>query len=88
MFGGGLIGVTTAFGFSLVMKQDTSETSINDAYEQLKNARPTAVNLAWACRRVSKKLKEIPDGDRKDCSLTLANKMANEDVETNHKIGQ
>ena len=86
--GAPLIGVTAAFGFSLAMKQDTSEKSINNAYEQLINARPTAVNLAWACRRVSQKLKEIPDSYRKDFSLTLAKEMANEDVQTNRKIGQ
>ena len=86
--GAPLIGVTAAFGFSLAMRQDTSEKSINNAYEQLINARPTAVNLAWACRRVSQKLKEVPDGYRKDFSLTLAKEMANEDVQTNRKIGQ
>ncbi len=86
--GAPLIGVTAAFGFSLAMKQDTSEKSINNAYEQLINARPTAVNLAWACRRVSQKLKKIPDSYRKDFSLTLAKDMANEDVQTNRKIGR
>ncbi|MDC3108066.1 S-methyl-5-thioribose-1-phosphate isomerase [Paracoccaceae bacterium] len=86
--GAPLIGVTAAFGFSLAMKKDTSERSINSAYEQLINARPTAVNLAWACRRVSQKLKKIGDSDRKDYSLKLANEMANEDVQTNRKIGQ
>ena len=35
--GAPLIGVTAAFGFSLAMKQDTSEKSINNAYEQLIN---------------------------------------------------
>ncbi len=85
--GAPLIGVTAAFGFFLAMKQDSSVKSINRAYEQLINARPTAINLAWACQRVSKKLKEVPDSDRKDFSLTLANEMANEDVETNRKIG-
>jgi len=86
--GAPLIGVTAAFGFSLAMKQDTSVNSINIAYEQLINARPTAVNLAWACQRVAKKLQEIPASDRKDFSLTLANEMADEDVETNRKIGE
>ena len=86
--GAPLIGVTAAFGFSLAMKQDTSVKAIDAAYEQLISARPTAVNLAWACQRVSKKLKEIPDSDEKEFSLSLADEMANEDVETDRKIGK
>ena len=86
--GAPLIGVTAAFGFSLAMKKNCSEQSIDDAYKKLINARPTAVNLAWACQRVSKKLKKIPDVDRKEYSLRLAEKMSDQDVETNYKIGQ
>ena len=86
--GAPLIGVTAAFGFSLAMKEDCSDQSISNAYKHIINARPTAVNLAWACKTVSKKLKKIPDRDRKEYSLRLAQKMADQDVETNCKIGQ
>ncbi len=86
--GAPLIGVTAAFGFSLAMKEDCSEKSIKNAYKQLINARPTAVNLAWACKKVSEKLQKIPRIERKEYCLRLAQKMADEDVETNYKIGQ
>ena len=86
--GAPLIGVTAAFGFYFAMKEDCSEQSIDNAFEKLINARPTAVNLAWACQRVSKELKKIPDTDRKVYSLRLAEEMSDQDVETNNKIGQ
>ena len=86
--GAPLIGVTAAFGFYFAMKEDCSEQSIDNAFEKLINARPTAVNLAWACQRVSEKLKKIPDTDRKVYSLRLAEEMSDQDVETNYKIGQ
>ena len=86
--GAPLIGVTAAFGFYFAMKEDCSEQSIDNAFEKLINARPTAVNLAWACQRVSEKLKKIPDTDRKVYSLRLAEEMSDQDVETNNKIGQ
>ena len=85
--GAPLIGVTAAFGFYFAMKEDCSEQSIDKAFEELINARPTAVNLAWACQRVSKRLKKIPDTDRKVYSLRLAEEMSDQDVETNYKIG-
>ena len=86
--GAPLIGVTAAFGFYFAMEEDCSEQSIDNAFEKLINARPTAVNLAWACQRVSEKLKKIPDTDRKVYSLRLAEEMSDQDVETNYKIGQ
>ena len=86
--GAPLIGVTAAFGFFLAMKENCADQSIDNAYNQLINARPTAVNLAWACQKVSKKLRKIPASDRKQYSLKLAQKMADQDVETNYKIGQ
>ena len=77
--GAPLIGVTAAFGFSLAMKEDCSEKSINNAYKKLIHARPTALNLAWACERVSKKLRNIPASDRKEYSLRLAQEMADQE---------
>ncbi len=86
--GAPLIGVTAAFGFALAMKEDCSDESIKNAFKMLVNARPTAVNLAWACQKVSEKLTKTPDTQRKEFSLMLAQKMADQDFETNCKIGQ
>ncbi len=86
--GAPLIGVTAAFGFLLAMREDTSNQSVENAHECLINARPTAVNLAWACEKVSLKLREAAQDERKDLAMRLAKELANEDIQTNSKIGK
>ena len=57
--GAPLIGVAAAFGFSLAMKEDPSDQSIKNTYASLVKARPTAVNLEWACQKVLQKLSKV-----------------------------
>jgi methylthioribose-1-phosphate isomerase len=86
--GAPLIGVTAAFGFALAMREDPSDKGIDNAYSSLVAARPTAVNLEWACRLVATNLRTFSEGNRVEAAHNLAKKMADEDVETNTRIGK
>ena len=86
--GAPLIGVTAAFGFAISMQENCSDQAIDDTYTSLVAARPTAVNLAWACRIVATKLKSLPKDSRVDSAWQLAMEMAEEDIATNIRIGK
>jgi methylthioribose-1-phosphate isomerase len=69
------IGVSAAF--AVVLAQLSGE-DIGKVAEEIKNARPTAVNLAWAVDRVL----------NSNSPMDEALKMYEEDVETNRAIGR
>ena len=85
------IGVAAAFGIALAALRGDD---IGAAAEELRNARPTAVNLAWAVDRMMGRADSLvcPPEDRQDClSSTLiaeAQLMFAEDVEANRSIGR
>ena len=69
------IGVAAAFGMALA---ELEGVDLEKAGEEIKAARPTAVNLFWAVDRVLKS----------DSALEEALKMYDEDIETNKAIGK
>jgi methylthioribose-1-phosphate isomerase len=69
------IGVAAAFGMALA---ELEGIDLQKAGEEIKAARPTAVNLFWAVDRVLKT----------DNALDEALKMYDEDIETNKAIGK
>lgn len=69
------IGVAAAFGMALA---ELEGVDLKKAGEEIKAARPTAVNLFWAVDRVLKS----------DNALEEALKMYDEDIETNKAIGK
>jgi methylthioribose-1-phosphate isomerase len=88
------IGVSAAFGLALAAQQSNAKTltelmtDLDNAFNVLHATRPTAVNLFWALERVMAKgmqAKTIQEAKR--VVLDEALKMAEEDVETNRKIG-
>jgi methylthioribose-1-phosphate isomerase len=88
------IGVSAAFGLALAAQQSNAKTltelmtDLDNAFKVLHATRPTAVNLFWALERVMAKgmqAKTIQEAKR--VVLDEALKMAEEDVETNRKIG-
>jgi methylthioribose-1-phosphate isomerase len=92
------IGVAAAYGIVLAAIEAKSKTSskeeyikfIHNASKELGATRPTAVNLFWALRRMNKKLDEVSklnENDIKEALLSEANKIFDEDVECNKKIG-
>ncbi len=86
--GAPLIGVTAAFGFAISMQENCSDQAIDETYSRLLAARPTAVNLEWACRIVAAKLKPLPPESRVETAWQLAMEMADDDVATNTRIGK
>ncbi len=72
------IGCTGAYCMVLAANQFTGKTNeetiqyLSKVAEEVKSARPTAVNLSWAVDRVfTETKKSIQSGDRKDINLTV-----------------
>ncbi|KPV63726.1 MAG: putative methylthioribose-1-phosphate isomerase [Candidatus Bathyarchaeota archaeon BA2] len=94
--GAPLIGVAAAYGLALTAyysKAERKEDLINEieqSAEILRRTRPTAMNPFWAINRIARKAREA-SGDAKDVAKVIvdeAQRMADEDVETNRKIGE
>ena len=88
------IGVSAAFGIALAAQQSNAKTlpelmtDLNNAFKVLQATRPTAVNLFWALERVmAKGVRGRTVQEAKRAILNEALKMAEEDIETNRKIG-
>jgi methylthioribose-1-phosphate isomerase len=86
--GAPLIGVTAAYGLALHLQRDATDVSLARAASMLVEARPTAVNLAWAVRRIETALSTVPAGDRAALGWRLAGELADEDVAVNEAIGR
>ncbi|MFL6482505.1 MAG: S-methyl-5-thioribose-1-phosphate isomerase [Nitrososphaera sp.] len=88
------IGVSAALGLALAAQQSNANTltelmtDLDRAFKVLHSTRPTAVNLFWALERVMGKGKLAKTlQEAKSTILDEALKMAEEDIETNRKIG-
>lgn len=88
------IGVAAAYGLALAAMQSKAAdleslgTDLRTAARELEQARPTAVNLAWALKRILSLLDGF-EGDTKALArriLEEAKQMAAEDVHTNKRI--
>jgi len=86
--GAPLIGATAAYGLCLALHHDASDNSLRNACAQLKAARPTAVNLAWAVDRLSAQLSTFPADDRCERAYALAAGLCDDDVRTNRALGE
>ena len=86
--GAPLIGVSAAYGLALQMQRDASDAALTAAVETLVAARPTAVNLAWAVRRLQRALLPLPPAERPAKAWALAGELADEDVAVNEAIGR
>lgn len=94
--GAPLIGVTAAYGLALAAyhsKAKTRESLLKEleaSANVIRATRPTAVNLFWAVDRVLKRAHETV-GDHEAVRRAVieeANRMADEDVEVNRRIGR
>jgi len=94
--GAPLIGVAAAYGLALTAYHSKAEKredlvkEILQSAEMLRKTRPTAVNLFWAINRIVGRARETP-GDAKAVAEVVvkeAQRMADEDVEINRKIGE
>ena len=94
--GAPLIGVAAAYALALTTYHSKAETKkelieeIEESASLLKKTRPTAMNLFWAVDRIMRKARETT-GTAKTVAKAVveeANKMADEDVDTNRKMGE
>lgn len=86
--GAPLIGATAAFGIAEQMSRDSSDAAFEAAYDVLHATRPTAINLRWALDRCRAALMPLAVSDRVGQAWTLAQHIADEDVEINASIGR
>lgn len=92
------IGASAAFGLALAGYQSASSSTVEliadlqRAAAVLKSARPTAVNLAWGIDRVmhvAEKMKDERSADQvRQLILNEAQRIADEDVEINKRMGE
>ncbi|BDD88471.1 S-methyl-5-thioribose-1-phosphate isomerase [Desulfofustis limnaeus] len=90
--GAGLIGATAGYGMHLAaMTADDGQIreKLAEAASLLRSARPTAVNLAWAVRRVLAAAEELPTAAAiRQAAFAAASRIADEDAQFCQAIGQ
>ncbi len=86
--GAPLIGATAAYGLCLAARADPSLASLDRAAALLNATRPTAVNLAWALRRMMARLRATSDGSRAGAAYAEAARIADEDAAQCEAIGR
>jgi methylthioribose-1-phosphate isomerase len=86
--GAPLIGVTAAYGLALQARIDAHDAALERAAAALVAARPTAVNLAWAVKRLHDTLRAQPPDERAAAAWSLAGALADEDAAVNEAIGR
>ncbi|WP_046866347.1 S-methyl-5-thioribose-1-phosphate isomerase [Microvirga massiliensis] len=85
--GAPLIGVTAAYGLWFGLRDDASDSALDEAVRLLGATRPTAVNLAWALARVERRVRPLAPADRAAAAFAEAGAIADEDVACCHSIG-
>ncbi len=87
--GAPLIGVTGAYGVLVALRTTSDEESFRRECRRVRDARPTAVNLAWAVDRVLTKVTQTHDVDaRIDVARQEAGSIAEEEVRNCRNIGE
>jgi methylthioribose-1-phosphate isomerase len=86
--GAPLIGATAAYGIALHCAQSADDAALCQAQALLDSARPTAVNLAWATRRMLEVLLPLPPERRAAAAWQAADAIAEADVAVNAAIGR
>jgi len=85
--GAPLIGATAAYGIALALRTDASDAHLEEAARVLQATRPTAVNLAWALKRMRGALAGVAPNERVDVAFREASAICDADVEQCHSIG-
>ncbi|MGD1846364.1 MAG: S-methyl-5-thioribose-1-phosphate isomerase [Salibacteraceae bacterium] len=90
--GAPLIGVTAAFGMYLASKEalqnNDPKAYLQLAAQQLRSARPTAVNLAWAVDQLESILMKLPPASWPERALELAEQLKADDIGYSEAMGE
>lgn len=87
------IGITAAYGLVMAARKCYKQypqdwrNRLEVEKDLLMNARPTAVNLMWALRRMCAALSKI-EGDPAAPLLALAQQIHQEDIDANYRMGE
>lgn len=88
------IGITAAYAVVLSLQNhlqshpDSWQQRLDEDLAYLGQARPTAVNLAWAIDRMQQRLKQIGDSEILAQMSAEAERIHQEDIDANHKMGE
>lgn len=90
--GAPLIGATAAYGVYLALLEiqsgKKSAEFLELAFQNLRESRPTAVNLFWALDRMKNKIDSVENLDEKlNLAFQEANQIVEDDIETCRMIG-
>ena len=86
--GAPLIGAVAAFGLALSLRTDASDAAMEATASMLAATRPTAINLRWALQKLLEGLRNQPRDARVAIADGIAQAIADDDVETNRRIGE
>lgn len=87
--GAPLIGVTGAYGVFIALLTTSDQQRFIDECQRIKDARPTAVNLAWAVDRMLAVILPLADIDaRTEKARFEATAIADEEVDRCRRIGE
>lgn len=86
--GAPLIGVTGAFALAFAIKENPSDKNIKQAANEIASARPTAVNLQWAVDTVLSKIIELPNSERFEAAIEIAESIRTDDIINCSSIGE
>jgi methylthioribose-1-phosphate isomerase len=86
--GAPLIGAVAAYGLGLALREDPSDTALEQAYGMLLATRPTAVNLKWGLDEVMAAVRNQPRGERVAAAYARAAAICREDIANNEAIGR
>ncbi len=87
--GAPLIGVTGAWGVLVALRTTPHEQGFLEACRRIRQARPTAVNLAWAVDRVQAKVLQSQGADRRMMTARQeAGMIAEEEADNCRRIGE
>jgi len=86
--GAPLIGATAAFGVALALREEASDSRLEQALTLLAATRPTAVNLHWALTRMRARLLPLSAAARAGAAWQEAEAICAEDQQTCSAIGE
>lgn len=86
--GAPLIGVTGAAAVALAAEKSVADSDLKRVSEAIKEARPTAVNLAWAVDYVVKRLLGMPAEKRRKAAWTLAVEILEKERQMSAQMGK
>jgi methylthioribose-1-phosphate isomerase len=87
--GAPLIGVTGAYGVMVALEAAADQADFSRECQRIRQARPTAVNLAWAVDRVQEKVLQARGAEaRLNAARHEAGTIAAEEVDNCRRIGE